>query len=1106
MGEGAGYRVRIENPIGQIQMNTIVSLGRIALRIAACAFVLFPFRGVVAAPTNAGQVRAAVQTWLASMRQEKEMKLGGRIQRIVTRNDGENGEPLYHIVYLTDDGMVTKGQLIVSGDDEVEPILAISQGASFGVSPGDPMQAMVKRHTMAMARQLHAPGPRDLKAQAVAKRAKARWKQLTPPVSSSSGVIIIGPGPTPAPPPVVEKRVAPLVQTVWGQTNDLMGGLPCYNYYTPPNSPGSASNYGCGQVATAVGQIMRYWEYPQGPVGTAQFPIQVSGTATSASLMGGNGAGGPYDWQAMYYGFVVPGQFSVPLPTGPLPPSDAAAQAVGRLLHDVALIAQTNFAPGTSVGSLDVAVTELLNTFHYSNAVDVYAESSISTDSLLSMITPSIEAGSPVCLGYSDNGGFVVVCDGYVYVNGVRLYHINLGMDTAYWYALPELDIGGYNKYSVVDECVFNIFPVGTGEIISGRVTDGDGVPLNGVRITATAPGGATYTGTSGYGTGVYGIRGVPASTQFTMSATSTGYYFPPRTVSTGSSVSGPWGIGNANPGSVGSISGIDFVAGKAALSVVADPINGGTVTGDGTFPVNASREISATPYIGWTFDGWNDFVTTNPRTVTVPLEGASYIAKFTPDDVAWLNSPDYGSSFGSDTATFQWTKGGKATQYALWIGSTPNGYDIYSKAEGKALSDTVRIPVDGRSIYVTVWSMVDGQWQQAPSIRYTSWMAMKARITSPPNNSTYKYGLPLTWDGGVGASRLILSVGLTPQGHELFSGEIVPNAAFNFGPGLTARASGKIYATLWSCVGGKWQANGYVFNADPSMLTTASVLTSPAENTVLPGSSVTFSWSPCLLSSGYALFVGSAPGKYDLYAKAEGLALSDTVTLPADGSPVYATVWTSMGMPSKWVPSMSYAFTTATNPAPAGPVKSVLSSPANNSTLAAGSTTFAWTSGSGATQYALIIGSTPGGHDIYAKIEGSALADTVNLPTDGRQVYVALLSLINGKWVTGNYVYTAYTAPGSAIAGVTSPADNSTFTDSSVTFTWSACSRATQYALFVGNSPGSYELCAKLEGAALSDTVKIPADGGPVYVTVWSCVDKQWMQSETRIYKTFTP
>jgi hypothetical protein len=73
--------------------------------------------------------------------------------------------------------------------------------------------------------------------------------------------------------------------------------------------------------------------------------------------------------------------------------------------------------------------------------------------------------------------------------------------------------------------------------------------------------------------------------------------------------------------------------------------------------------------------------------------------------------SPAPGSTFSSSTVTFQWTAG-SATAYLLFVGSTPNGHDIYASPVLHVQSVTVvNIPTDGRTIYVTLFSQVNGSW-----------------------------------------------------------------------------------------------------------------------------------------------------------------------------------------------------------------------------------------------------------------------------------------------------------------------------------------------------------------------------------------------------------
>jgi hypothetical protein len=73
--------------------------------------------------------------------------------------------------------------------------------------------------------------------------------------------------------------------------------------------------------------------------------------------------------------------------------------------------------------------------------------------------------------------------------------------------------------------------------------------------------------------------------------------------------------------------------------------------------------------------------------------------------------SPPAGSTFTSSSVTFNWSAG-SASAYVLLVGSSLNGSDIYSSGMATVLSKTVNnIPTDGRTIYVTLCSQVNGSW-----------------------------------------------------------------------------------------------------------------------------------------------------------------------------------------------------------------------------------------------------------------------------------------------------------------------------------------------------------------------------------------------------------
>jgi hypothetical protein len=76
----------------------------------------------------------------------------------------------------------------------------------------------------------------------------------------------------------------------------------------------------------------------------------------------------------------------------------------------------------------------------------------------------------------------------------------------------------------------------------------------------------------------------------------------------------------------------------------------------------------------------------------------------------AYLSSPANGSTVGSPQ-TFSWTTGSKVTEHFLWIGSCQDCNDILNENEGLNTSRTVTLPVDGRTIFVTLFSYIQGNW-----------------------------------------------------------------------------------------------------------------------------------------------------------------------------------------------------------------------------------------------------------------------------------------------------------------------------------------------------------------------------------------------------------
>jgi hypothetical protein len=176
------------------------------------------------------------------------------------------------------------------------------------------------------------------------------------------------------------------------------------------------------------------------------------------------------------------------------------------------------------------------------------------------------------------------------------------------------------------------------------------------------------------------------------------------------------------------------------------------------------------------------------------------------------------------------------------------------------------------------------------------------------------------------------------------------------------------------------------------------------------------------------------------------------------------------------------------------------LYSPASGSTLTSNSATFSWIAYPGATAYWLDVGKEQGGHEYYSSgsLSTSTLSQTVNsLPLDGSTVWARWYYLLGGSWQSIDYSYTA--AGGSSSQGViTSPANGSTLTGSSVAFHWSAGTGATAYWVDVGSSAGGHQYYSSGNlGNVLTTTVNsLPTDGSTVYVTLYSLVSGTWLSN----------
>ena len=408
----------------------------------------------------------------------------------------------FHVVKLKGNGFV-----VMSSDTAREPVVAFSSGGDLVESDANPLWVLLKNDLALRVREDVASSGKSglLKANMGGSSSsgnEAKWNRL---LGKSGGLLRASQGVS----SISDIRVAPLVQSRWNQEN--VGGSYCYNYYTP-------NHYVCGCVATAGAQIMRYFEWPRSDVNVAKFTnghCYLQGTQKTYTTQGGY-----YAWSQM-----------------PLVPNstitDAQRQAIGKLTSDIGICVGMDYNSDQNGGSSSsgyMLAEAFTNRFGYANALAAEWGSNVDisgTDDMENAFLSNFDAGLPVAIGLSGDGGHEIVGDGYGYSGDTLYLHFNMGWggsDDA-WYAPPNM-AGTYN-FNVMDGFVCNVFTNSAdkgGVICSGRVLDAGGAPIANATVQAKR-GGNVVKATTTNDKGIYAfvLTGLSSktATSYTMTATS---------------------------------------------------------------------------------------------------------------------------------------------------------------------------------------------------------------------------------------------------------------------------------------------------------------------------------------------------------------------------------------------------------------------------------------------------------------------------------------------------------------------------------------------------------------------------------------------------------
>jgi len=408
------------------------------------------------------------------------------------------GSADYYIFNVNDkDGFV-----IVSAEDAASPVIGYATRGHYSTSNVSPEFAYWMTHYKKQIENL-----RQKNIQATA-QIKAEW----------AGHINYSKRPLKG-----KSSAGPLIQSTWDQQYPPFP----YNYFCPPTTTGSTSSgqsvTGC--VATAMAQIMRYWEYPPIGKGSSSYcDCTAGGFSENYGTLKANYAH-PYPWATMALS----------------PPGTSSPDTnIARVMTDAGISVQMDYAPtgsGAWVIKLDDSIcaqTSYVKYFGYDSATIAGYDRTTFPDSVwIPMIQNEINSNRPVqYAGFGPAGGHTWVCDGYDTTGSMFAMNWGWSGQDNGFFNLNSLNPGG-DTFDSGEEALIGIEP----PIVIAKFT---GFPLTGCAgtvvnftdmsqsptpVTAwkwSFPGGTPATSTSQNPSITYNTPGMYSVTETVTSSTGT--------------------------------------------------------------------------------------------------------------------------------------------------------------------------------------------------------------------------------------------------------------------------------------------------------------------------------------------------------------------------------------------------------------------------------------------------------------------------------------------------------------------------------------------------------------------------------------------------------
>lgn len=362
---------------------------------------------LLAEPVSSAQAQSIAQNWRSYWQAENNQALAATyivkdaaIYKLNENRQLDSEAQLYLISFV--DG----GWVLVPADDKLRPVLAYSSGTGTDFQnppPAFKLYLNAYSQDVDYVRQLRSPFPEN----------RLQWEQIENNNFSDYRQ---------------SRAIVPLLQTKWNQDWP-------YNELCPADADGPGGHVYAGCVATAMGQVMKYWNSPV--TGTGSHSYYAYGYGYQSANFGNT----TYLWDEMPNSI---GFSNIPIAT---------------LLYHAAVAVDMGFSADGSGANGNRATQAMRNYFKYPNA-SYATRSDYSSSGWENLIRGQLDNGVPMYYSGSDyESGHAFNCDGY---QGTNYFHFNFGWGGHYdgYFYLNSVNPGNYT-FNYGQAAITNCIPQG---------------------------------------------------------------------------------------------------------------------------------------------------------------------------------------------------------------------------------------------------------------------------------------------------------------------------------------------------------------------------------------------------------------------------------------------------------------------------------------------------------------------------------------------------------------------------------------------------------------------------------------------------------------------